>query len=87
MVARSAGARKPAPAEPPSALVTASQAVAAARPAVPSAPWRSEQPIEHHDPLADDQVFEPEVPAILLLVGRTQGPGRLGDLMRSARRP
>ena len=43
-------------------------------------------PIEVHI-LADDVVVEHEVPAIELLQGRAQGPGRLGDLMRSARRP
>jgi hypothetical protein len=43
------------------------------------------QPLERHF-LADDVIIEHEVAAIELLRGRVQGPGRLGDLMRSARR-
>jgi hypothetical protein len=45
------------------------------------------QPVERHWPPADDKLVEPEVPRIQLLAGKAQGPGRLGDLMRAARRP
>jgi hypothetical protein len=43
-------------------------------------------PIEVHF-LADDVIVWHEVPAIELLCGHAQGPGRLGDLMRAARPP
>ena len=45
-------------------------------------------PIERHEPhLPDDKLFEAEITGPALLRGRTQGPGRLGDLMRAGRRP